>query len=110
MELCASSETLAEMYEVLNRSKFDRYLDPGIRREAAEQIERDSRIFSVGPVDTTLLKPSCRDSSDNKFLTLALAAEVDVIVSSDDDLLTMHPWHGIPILTPAQFAGCLTES
>ena len=47
--------------------------------------------------------PPCRDSRDNKFLALALIADADAIVSSDEDLLTLHPWRGIPILTPTQF-------
>jgi putative PIN family toxin of toxin-antitoxin system len=31
----------------------------------------------------------CRDAKDNKYLELALAAGVGVIVSSDDDLLVL---------------------
>ena len=37
------------------------------------------------------------------FLALALAAEAEVIVSSDEDLLVLHPWRGISILNPAEF-------
>jgi predicted nucleic acid-binding protein len=33
-----------------------------------------------------------------------LAADADALVSSDGDLLVLDPWHGIPIMTPAQFA------
>jgi predicted nucleic acid-binding protein len=49
------------------------------------------------------LSPSCRDTKDNKFVALALAAEADVLVSSDKDLLALHPWRGIRIATPAGF-------
>jgi predicted nucleic acid-binding protein len=49
------------------------------------------------------LDPPCRDASDNFILTLALACRADAIVSSDQDLLVLNPWNGIPILTPAQF-------
>jgi uncharacterized protein len=34
-------------------------------------------------------------------LALALAAQVDVIVSGDNDLLVLHPFAGIPVLSPA---------
>jgi predicted nucleic acid-binding protein len=34
-----------------------------------------------------------------------LAAEADVLVSSDKDLLVLHPWRGIRIVTPAEFLG-----
>jgi predicted nucleic acid-binding protein len=45
----------------------------------------------------------CRDAKDDKYLELALAAGADMIVSSDEDLLVLHPWRGIPILSPADF-------
>jgi len=67
-EVCASAKTLAEMEEVLERSKFDRYLDRPTRRAAAEQIRRDCRMFVMDPVDAS---PPCRDPRDNKFLALA---------------------------------------
>jgi predicted nucleic acid-binding protein len=34
---------------------------------------------------------------------VAVAGEADVIVSGDDDLLVLHPFAGIPILSPAAF-------
>jgi hypothetical protein len=40
----------------------------------------------------------CRDPKDNKYLELALAAGAETIVSSDDDLLVLHPWRGVRIL------------
>jgi len=89
--------------EVLGRSKFDRYLDRETRHEAAEQVQRDCHVFSVPPFDPGTLVPACRDPRDNKFLALALAAGADVIASSDEDLLCLHPWRGIPIVSPAHF-------
>jgi predicted nucleic acid-binding protein len=47
--------------------------------------------------------PPCRDPRDNQFLALALAAEADIVVSSDEDLLVLHPWRGIPVVTPVEF-------
>jgi predicted nucleic acid-binding protein len=57
-------------------------------------------MFVMDPVDAS---PPCRDPRDNKFLALALIADADAIISSDNDLLTLHPWRGIPILTPTLF-------
>ena len=57
-------------------------------------------VVSSQPMDLT---PPCRDANDIRFLALADAAHADVIVSSDQDLLVLHPWRGIAILTPAQF-------
>jgi predicted nucleic acid-binding protein len=45
----------------------------------------------------------CCDVADNKYLELAWAAEAAAIVSSDQDLLVLHPWRGIAILRPAEY-------
>jgi predicted nucleic acid-binding protein len=45
----------------------------------------------------------CRDPDDNKYLELAEAAGAAVLVSSDNDLLVLHPWRGVRILRPAEF-------
>jgi hypothetical protein len=39
----------------------------------------------------------------------ALAAGVETIVSSDEDLLVLHPWRGIRILSPATFLARASE-
>jgi putative PIN family toxin of toxin-antitoxin system len=48
-----------------------------------------------------LASPVCRDSADDHVLAVALAANADVIVSGDDDLLVLGSFAGIPIVTPA---------
>jgi hypothetical protein len=45
----------------------------------------------------------CRDAKDDKYLELALVAKAGVIVSSDDDLLTLNPWRGVWILRPTEY-------
>ena len=35
------------------------------------------------------------------------ADEAEVLVSSDDDLLTLHPWCGVQVITPAAFVAML---
>jgi len=45
----------------------------------------------------------CRDPKDNKFLELALSGKADFIITGDADLLSLHPWRGIAILSPADF-------
>jgi predicted nucleic acid-binding protein len=55
--------------------------------------------------DPAVRVTDCGDAKDNKYLELALAAGADMIVSSDDDLLTLHPWRGIPVLRPAAYLG-----
>jgi putative PIN family toxin of toxin-antitoxin system len=102
-DVCASAETSAELEQVLGREKFDRYLDGALRREFVVLIRRNVHLFAVENTDLMTIDPPCRDSRDNQFLALALVAEADVLVSSDEDLLVLHPWRGIPIVTPAEF-------
>jgi len=101
--LCASTETLAELDRVLRRKKFDRYLDQDSRLAFVALIRRNVQLFAVGEADMLALQPACRDAEDNKFLALTVVGEVDVLVSSDEDLLVLHPWRELPIVTPAEF-------
>jgi putative PIN family toxin of toxin-antitoxin system len=102
-DVCASVETLAELEQVLGREKFDRYLDRASRREFVGLIRRNVHLFAVQNGDLMAIDPPCRDPRDNLFLALALAAEADAMVSSDEDLLVLHPWRGMPVVTPAEF-------
>jgi predicted nucleic acid-binding protein len=45
----------------------------------------------------------CRDPTDDMFLELAWNGKADMIISGDEDLLTMTPFRQISILTPASF-------
>ena len=102
-ELCASAATLTELEQVLKRKKFDRYLDADTRLSFAALIRRHVHLFAVQDTDEGAIDPPCRDPKDNKFLALALVCEAEAVVSSDNDLLALHPWRGIPVLTPAGF-------
>ena len=55
---------------------------------------------AVAPVTQVV---ACRDPKDDVFLEVALAGQAERIVSGDNDLLTLHPFRGIPIITPATF-------
>lgn len=45
----------------------------------------------------------CRDPKDDIFLDIAVAGGADVIVSGDADLLSLHPFRTIPIISGAEF-------
>lgn len=97
-EICASADTLVELGEVLRRDRFERWRPLPERAEfAARYFALVTRIADVAPV------AACRDPKDDKFLALALAANARCIVSSDDDLLVLHPWRSIPVLRAADF-------
>ncbi len=54
-------------------------------------------------VQTTSQYFLCRDPEDNKFLDLAAQGFADCVISSDDDLLVLHPFGNIEILTTNAF-------
>jgi putative PIN family toxin of toxin-antitoxin system len=102
-ELCASPTTLAELEQVLTREKFDRYLDRVDRLEFFEIYRRHIHLFPVSEAEEAALQTSCRDAHDNKFLALALTCTANVLISSDEDLLTLNPYQHIPVILPRDY-------
>lgn len=102
-EVCASQETLAELDKVLARAKFDRYQPRDARKAFISILRHSASVFAVSAVDVANVSPPCRDPQDNLFLALAGVCDADVLVSSDADLLVLHPWNGVPIMAPSAF-------
>jgi uncharacterized protein len=50
-----------------------------------------------------MLVEASRDPKDNHVLGCALAAQAQKVLTGDKDLLVLHPFRGISILTPAAF-------
>ncbi len=93
-----SAAVESEIAEVLGRPKFARAI-PRQRRQRLLELLRGAAIWFDPAVRVT----DCRDPKDNKYLELALAAGAETIVSSDDDLLVLHPWRGVRIIRPADY-------
>ncbi len=102
-ELCASPATLEELGRVLQRPKFDAHASLEERGEFHRLVIRHSRLCEVDGASEQAASGACRDAKDEKFLALALACQASVLISSDSDLLVLHPWRGVQILTPGAF-------
>jgi putative PIN family toxin of toxin-antitoxin system len=102
-DVCASVQTWLELERVMQHRRFDRYLARGLRLEFAALLRQSMQFFAVTPVDEAAVQPPCRDTTDNKFLALVQVCQANVLVSSDDDLLVLNPWCGVPVLRPAEF-------
>jgi putative PIN family toxin of toxin-antitoxin system len=102
-DVCASVQTWLELERVMQHRRFDRYLARGLRLEFAALLRQSMQFFTVTPADEAALQPPCRDATDNKFLALVQVCQANVLVSSDDDLLVLNPWCGVPVLRPAEF-------
>jgi len=97
-KVIVSEATFAELTEVLFRKKFDKYLTDERRLQILQKLERDTVICEVN-----ITLSDCSDPKDNKFLELAVAANAFCIVTGDKDLLVMHPFRNIAILSSADF-------
>jgi putative PIN family toxin of toxin-antitoxin system len=95
-----SAVIFEELEEVIQRAKFDRYLDLEDRREFIKRYAAATRSVTVDEAVS-----DCRDIQDNHVLALALVGRADVIVTGDADLVCLHPWREISILTPTGFLG-----
>jgi putative PIN family toxin of toxin-antitoxin system len=101
--LLASEATLAELDEVLRRPRFNRYISEERRLEFLTALVREAEIVEITEKITV-----CRDPNDDKFLEAAVNGRASHILSSDLDLLAIHPFRGIPILTPRAFVNMLS--
>jgi putative PIN family toxin of toxin-antitoxin system len=89
---------------VLSRPKFEAWRPLG-QRLAWARLYQSAATW----VEVTEKAQDCRDEKDNKFLELALAAQADILVSSDVHLLELNPYRGIeviglPVLASRYFA------
>jgi uncharacterized protein len=91
-------DTLLELFTVLNRDKFQKYLS---RNAVADYVEWYAGISE--PVASIRPVAACRDPADDKFLALAVAGKADYIIAGDKDLLDMMEYQGIPICRAADF-------
>lgn len=99
MTLLRSEPTLTELLKTIYKPKFDHYFKPPYSRE--ELII--SFINASLNIEIKHKVTACRDSKDNKFLELALSGKANCIITGDQDLLVLHPFETIPIVSPSDF-------
>jgi putative PIN family toxin of toxin-antitoxin system len=96
--ILASETTRLELVEVMERSRFDRYVEREVRQRLADEYGKACEMVEIlFPIH------ACRDPKDDKFLEVAVHGLADLILTGDRDLLDLHPFHGIAILTPAEY-------
>jgi len=98
LQLLMSMTVAAELMDVMRREKFGAFLSLQRRDELVAGVIRDSELIETSTVIT-----ACRDSQDNRILELAVDGSASVLVTGDSDLLIVHPFQGISILTPRDF-------
>ena len=93
--LLVSEATMYELADILSSPKLDRYVSLEDRKSF---VQRLGQIAEFVPI--IQLARECRDPKDDKFLEVALNGRADVIITGDADLLGMHPWREIAVLSP----------
>ena len=100
VQLLASDETLHELERVL---KYDHLPFTGAEQARYPHILRLEAEIVV-PENTVEI---VRDSDDDTFLECALEGDAEYVVSGDDDLLDLHSYKEIRIITPAKLIDIL---
>jgi putative PIN family toxin of toxin-antitoxin system len=96
--ILVSSATVAELNDVLRREHLNKYVEEQDRLEFLAALVRDAEVIEVADQVT-----ECRDPKDNKFLELGVSGNATHIVTGDQDLLVLHPFRGISVVTPRAF-------
>jgi putative PIN family toxin of toxin-antitoxin system len=92
-EILLSDAVQTEIFAVLHRKRFQRYI-----RLFLVAFTRAAELITV---DVNLAV--CRDHKDDKFLELAVSGRATHLVTGDSDLLTLNPFREVTILTPRAF-------
>jgi len=93
-----SVDVLNEFNDVLRRTKFNKYVTEHERLQFLSGLVREAIL-----IEHTVTIIECRDPKDDMFLELAVSGMADYIVSGDKDLLVLHPFRGIPVVTAREF-------
>lgn len=101
LRIYTSLEILDEVYRVLHYPKFEQYID----KQKASSRELFAKIASLCTIIQVeqVVSGVCSDTDDEKFLSCALAANVEVLVSGDKHLLELKQYHSVRILTAREF-------
>jgi putative PIN family toxin of toxin-antitoxin system len=97
-QILASKHTLRELAEKLLSPKFDRYVSRERRMALLDRLVPNLELVEI----VQQVRVS-RDPKDDAFLEVAVNGSATLIVTGDRDLLALHPFHGIDIVTPADY-------
>lgn len=108
LTLVSSPALLAELTDVIGREKFDTVMARShtSRERSLDEVRQLAELVEPPP----LPQPVCRDPDDDEVLALAFAARVDLIISGDEDLLSLGSYAGIAIVDAAEGLRIITSA
>jgi putative PIN family toxin of toxin-antitoxin system len=95
--LLKSAATETQLLDVIARPDLAPLIAPATS-DWLKQLMANAELVAI-----TERISACRDSTDDKFLELAVSGHADFILTGDADLLVLNPFRGIPIVNPATF-------
>jgi putative PIN family toxin of toxin-antitoxin system len=98
IEIITSTELTQEIFEVLNRTKFQSKISTSLLATFRELYEQ----ATVNVVITTEVF-DCRDPKDNHLLALSIDGDLDYLLTGDADLLVLDPYGKTRILKAAPY-------
>ena len=87
LRIYTSLEILGEVHGVLHYAKFQQHID-NQQASPGELFAKIASLCTIVQVDQ-VVKGVCSDADDGKFLSCALTANVEVLVSGDKHLLDL---------------------
>lgn len=96
--LLISQELLEEIVEVAERPKFRKYFDLSKLTDLLGSLKLKAELIQVNSQVNI-----CRDDKDNFLLSLAVDGAATHVLTGGNDLLVLHPFGEVQILTIADY-------
>ncbi len=96
--LLISQELLEEIVEVAERPKFRKYFDLSELTDLLGNLKLKADLIQINSQVNI-----CRDDKDNFLLSLAVDGAATHVLTGDKDLLVLHPFGEVQILTIADY-------
>lgn len=101
IELVTCPALLAEVADVLDRPRLRKHVTQDEAEEFVAELMKESTFVA----DPDELERVCRDPDDDYLVALAKAAQADVLVTGDHDLLAVESGRaGVEVVTPRELA------
>jgi uncharacterized protein len=101
IQAISSEEILNELTDIFQKSKLQKRLNQlNFSAEAVTLIAK--RLMTFVAIEAIII-PELRDPKDQMILSTAITGNAEVVISGDKDLLVLHPFANISILSPQDF-------
>lgn len=103
IEIASSRKLLSELENTFNKKKIQTKLE-ALQLTTSSAISLVYESVNIYPIEE-LIVPELRDPDDTVVLATAIAANAEVIITGDLDLLILQEYQNMPILTATDFLG-----